>query len=137
MINLSALPTTFQVESLKSKEQKATQRRWAACFYTIRSLIWEASKSQIFKDALERGAIQPIAPPKRLKDGSYSRPEFDPSDIQQLYSEAWEEFTTAFDAAFIHAKLEELIEYARDHFGMGLEELLELNAQRSAQRYNR
>lgn len=136
-ININALPSNFQLDSLKSREKKAIERKWQACFYSIRQLIWEAGKGKIFKDALEKGILQPFAPPVRLKDGSYSKPEFDPEDVKQLYSEAWEEFTVSFDAAFIHGTLEELIEYAKDHFGMELDDLLELNAQRSAQRYHR
>jgi len=112
-------------------------RKWQALFYTVRHLQWQAVKGQIFRDAIEKGIIQPIAPPVRLKDGSFSRPEFDPDDIRQLYAEAWQEFVAAFDAAFVHATTDELIEYAQNHFGMGEKELLALNAQRAAERYNR
>ncbi|MEN9224962.1 MAG: hypothetical protein Q6M54_05765 [Thermostichus sp. DRC_bins_24] len=137
MINLKALPSTFQVESIKTREQKATQRQWQACFYSVRQLIWDSCKGRIFKDAIEKVVLEPIAPPIRLKDGSYSKPEFDPNDIKQLYSEAWREFTASFDAAFIHATTEELVKYAEEHFGMGLSDLLELNNQRSALKHNR
>jgi len=136
MINTQALGR-FQIKSIKAREQESKMRKWQAIFYTVRHLQWQAVKGQIFKDAIEKGILEPIAPPVRLKDGSYSRPEFDPDQIKQLYTEAWEEFTAAFDAAFIHATLDELIEYAKEHFAMGEKELLALNAQRSAERYNR
>jgi len=136
MINEKALGR-FQVKSIKTREEESRMRKWQAIFYTVRHLQWQAVKGQIFRDALEKGIIAPIAPPVRLKDGSYSRPEFDPNDIRQLYAEAWQEFTTCFDAAFIHATADELVEYAQNHFGMGEKELLALNAQRSAERYNR
>ena len=136
MINEQALGR-FQVKSISDREKEVAHRKWQACFYTIRHLLWEANKGKVFRDAIEKGVITPIAPPVRLRNGSYSRPEFDPNDVRQLYTEAWEEFTAAFDAAFIHASLDELIEYAKTHFGMGEKELLALNAQRSAERYNR
>jgi len=136
MINTQALGR-FQIKSIKARKEEAALRKWQAIFYTIRHLQWQAVKTQILKDAIASGIIQPIAPPTRTKDGSFSRPEFDPDDIRQLYSEAWQEFTAAFDAAFVKATLEELIEYAQNHFGMGEKELLALNAQRSAERYNR
>jgi len=136
MINEKALGR-FQVKSIKAREEGAAHRKWQACFYTLRHLIWQANKSQIFRDALERGILEPIAPPVRLKDGTYSKPEFDPDQIRQLYKEAWEEFVVSFDAAFIHASLDELVQYAKDHFGMDLDDLLALNSKRSAERFNR
>ena len=136
MINEQALGR-FQVKSIKAREEEAALRKWQACFYTIRHLVWQATKGQIFRDAIEKGILEPVAPPVRLKDGTFSKPEFDPDQIRQIYAEAWEEFTVAFDTAFIHATLDELVEYAQAHFGMGLKELLALNTQRSAERYNR
>ena len=136
MINKQALGR-FQIKSLKVREQETKLRKWQALFYTIRHLQWQAVKGQILRDAIAAGIIEPVAPPVRLKDGSYSRPELDPNDIKQLYSEAWQEFVAAFDAAFVHATLDELVQYAQEHFGMGEKELLALNAQRSAERYNR
>ncbi|HHP7231695.1 MAG TPA: hypothetical protein ACFCUY_12655 [Xenococcaceae cyanobacterium] len=125
-INHNAFSSKFQVPSLKKKEQQVAFRKWQAVFYTLRFLIWNESKSRIFKDALDCGAIEPIAPG-----------EFNQEDIQQLYAEAWNEFQVEFDQAFVKATLEEMVEFAQSRFGMGLEDLLELNRQRSANRYNR
>ena len=136
MINEKALGR-FQVKSIKAREEETKLRKWQAIFYTIRHLQWEAVKPQIFRDAIAAGILEPVAPPVRLKDGSYSRPEFDPNQVKQIYAEAWQEFTVAFDAAFIHATVDEMVEYAQAHFGMGEKELLALNAQRSAERFNR
>ncbi len=125
-INHNALSSKFQVPSLRQKEQQVAFRKWQAVFYTLRFLIWNESKGRIFKDALDCGAIEPTAPG-----------EFNQEDIQQLYSEAWSEFQAEFDQAFVKATLEEMVEFAESRFGMGLEDLLELNKQRSAARYNR
>ncbi len=125
-INHNALSSKFQVSSLKQREKDATFRKWQAVFYTLRFLIWSDSKGRIFKDALDCGAIEEIAPG-----------EFNQEDIKQVYSEAWNEFVAEFDQAFIKADLEEMVEFAQSRFGMGLEDLLELNKQRSATRYNR
>jgi hypothetical protein len=125
-INHNALSSKFQVPTYKHREQQAAFRKWQAVFYTLRFKIWDDSKSRIFTDALDCGAIEPIAPG-----------EFDPQDVQQLYSEAWDEFQEEYDRAFIKATLEEMVEFAQTRFRMSLEDLLELNRQRSAQRYNR
>ena len=125
-IDYNALSSKFQVSSLKQREKDAAFRKWQAVFYTLRFLIWSDSKGRIFKDALDCGAIEEIAPG-----------EFSQEDIKQVYSEAWSEFTKEFDQAFIKATLEEMVEFARTRFNMGLEDLLELNKQRSATRYNR
>lgn len=125
-INYNALSSKFQVSSLKQREKDATFRKWQAVFYTLRFLIWSDSKGRIFKDALDCGAIEEIA-----------RGEFNQEDIKQVYSEAWSEFTKEFDEAFIKANLEEMVEFAQSRFGMGEDDLLELNKQRSATRYNR
>lgn len=136
-INSSALSSKFRVPTLAQREQKAHFRRWQAVFFTVRSLLWDNSKGQIFREAKESGVLQPIAPGQRLPDGSYSPEEYEANDIKQLYSEAWEDFTAEFDAGFVNATLEELVEFAHQHFGTALEDLLELNAQRSAVRFSR
>jgi hypothetical protein len=125
-INQSALSSKFQVPTLKQQEEKAAFRRWQAVFYTVRFLQWDQVKKQIFREALEFGTLSEYAPG-----------EYDPDEIKQLYAEAWEEFKTEFDAGFIQATLEELVAYAQQHFGTSLEDLLELNAQRSATRFSR
>ena len=125
-INYNALSSKFQVSSLRQKEQQVAYRKWQAVFYTLRFLIWNDSKGRIFKDALDCGAIEPIAPG-----------EFNQDDIKQLYSEAWAEFQDEYDRGFVKATTEEMVEFAPSRFGMGLEDLLELNRQRSASRYNR
>lgn len=125
-IKQSALSSKFQVPTLKQREEKASFRRWQAVFYTVRFLQWEQVKGHIFREALEFGTLSQYAPG-----------EYDPDEVKQLYAEAWEEFKTEFDAGFVHATLEELVEYAHKHFGTSLEDLLELNAQRSAARFSR
>ena len=125
-INQSALSSKFQVPTHKQREEKATFRRWQAVFYTVRSLQWVQVKGQIFREALEFGSLGESAPG-----------EYDPDDVKQLYAEAWEDFKVEFDAGFIHATLDELAAYAHKHFGTSLEDLLELNAQRSATRFSR
>lgn len=119
------------------RDEQSTFRKQQAVFYTLRSLVWEESKGRIFKDAVDDGTLDPIAPPVRLKDGSYSRPEYDPAAIKQLYAEAWEQFKDEFDRGFIKASLEELVEFAHKHYQHDLESLLALNAERSAARFNR
>lgn len=125
-IKQSALSSKFQILTLKQREEKASFRRWQAVFYTVRILQWDQVKGQIFREALEFGTLTEYAPG-----------EYDPDEIKQLYAEAWEEFKAEFDAAFIQADLNELVEYAQKHFGTSLEDLLELNAQRSAARFSR
>jgi hypothetical protein len=125
-INHNALSSKFQVSSLKQREKDVAFRKWQAVFYTLRFLIWSDSKGRIFKDALDCGAIEEIAPG-----------EFDQDDIQQVYAEAWTEFQAEFDQAFIKATLDEMVEFAQSRFGMNLDDLLELNKQRSATKYNR
>lgn len=122
-INYNALSSKFQVPTTKQRQKDAAFRKWQAVFYTLRYLIWSASKSNILKDAIANGTVQAGDIPNEV--------------IQQLYSEAWQEFTAEFDAAFIKATLEEMVDFAKSRFGYSLEELLELNRERSAARYNR
>ncbi|AFY61942.1 hypothetical protein [Synechococcus sp. PCC 6312] len=122
-INLSAL--TIRPTSQKEREEKAAYRKWQGVFYTLRFLVWDNGKSQIIADALADGSIE------RTEDG------FDPDDIKELYANAWKEFSDSFDKAFIKATVEEMVEFSQKHFGMGLDQLLDLNRQRSAERYNR
>jgi len=136
-INLNALTSTFKVATLDQKVAKAKFSRFQGAFYSLRELMWQDSKGRVFKDALDDGSIEPIAPAKRLPDGNWSRPEFDEDDIKDLYSAAWETFNEEFDAAFTSATAEEIGEYSLSHFGQSLEQLLELNAKRSAERNNR
>ena len=125
-INHNALSSKFRVSSLKQREKDAAFRKWQAVFYTLRFKIWEDSKGRIFKDALDSGMIKEFAPG-----------EFDREDIKQVYSEAWSEFVTEYDVAFIKATIDEMVEFAHSRFNMSLEDLLELNKQRSAERFNR
>jgi hypothetical protein len=136
-INLNALTSTFKVPTLDQKVEKAKFRKLQAAFYSLRDLMWQDSKGRVFKDALDNGSIEAIAPAKRLPDGNWSRAEFDEDDIKDLYATAWEIFTEEFDTAFISATAEEIGQYSLAHFGQTLQQLLELNDKRSAERNNR
>jgi len=136
-INLKALSTAHHVPSAKEREAKAAFRKWQAVFYSLRHLIWQTTKSNILKDAIADGTLEPCEPKKRRKDGTWTLPKYAEADIKQLYSEAWERFSEEFDMAFAGATLEELLEYAEHHFELGLEQLLEINRERSAERFNR
>ncbi|NJL03210.1 MAG: hypothetical protein HC910_22550 [Spirulinaceae cyanobacterium SM2_1_0] len=136
-IEKSALSTKFRPLSTRERDDQSAFRKQQAVFYTLRSLIWEESKGRIFKDAVDDGTLDPIAPPVRKADGFYSRPEYDSADVKQLYAEAWEQFKEEFDRGFIKATLEELVEFARKHYQHDLESLLALNAERNAARFNR
>lgn len=137
-INLSALSTAHQVPSLREREAKAAFRRWQAVFYTVRDLLWKASRSAIFKDAIADGSIQPIEPGyKDTKSGKWIGAIYDPEEVKALYSNAWENFQCEFDKAFAGATLDELVGFAESRFGTSLDELLKLNRERSAERFNR
>ncbi len=136
-INTSKLSSTFKTETLSAQKTKALYRRQQAAFYSLRQLMWDASKGKVFKDALDAGLIEQVAPGYRLPDGSYSRPEYDEDEIAEVYSEAWTKFKDEFDEAFIHATAEEIGEYSFDHFGQNLEALIKLNDIRSAERFKR
>jgi hypothetical protein len=136
-INTSKLSSAFKTESLEAQKTKALFRRQQAAFYSLRQLMWDASKGKVFKDALDSGLIEKIAPGYRLPNGSYSRPEYDQDDISEVYKEAWESFKAEFDAAFISATAEEIGDYSKSHFGQSLADLLRLNEIRSAERFNR
>ncbi len=126
-INHDAFSSKFKVPTQKEREKQAAFRKWQAVFYTVRYLMWtNVDKKAILREAIASGAIEPIAPGQCHED-----------DIKQLYKEAWQEFTEEFDAAFVKATLEEMVEFSKTRFNMGLEELLEENRRRSAQRYNR
>jgi len=111
-INIKALSSSFSPVSQRDKSEKAEFRKKQAVFYTLRSLVWEQAKGNVFRDALSDGRIVAIAPGKRLKDGSYSRAEFDPDDIKDLYSAAQAEYNIQFDQAFIHASTDEMVAYS-------------------------
>lgn len=136
-LQLNALNSTFKIAPVSKRKEEAEFKRWQAVFYTVRSLLWNASKSQVFKDGLQNQLIEAIAPGKRLEDGSWSRPEYDPEDIKALYSEAWKAFDAQFDEAFIQATREELLEYAQSRFGMSEAAILDMNRQRTAERFSR
>jgi hypothetical protein len=136
-INTNALSSTFRPLSPRDKVAQAEFRKSQAVFYTLRFLVWEDCKGKVFKDAINDGSITPIAPGVRMPDGSYSRPEFDQDDIKDLYTEAQRDFNEQFDSAFIKATIEEMADYATKYFGKSLQDLLDLNAERSAQRFNR
>jgi hypothetical protein len=137
MINTSALLSTFKPDTLANQKTQVEYRKWQAAFYSNRTLMWQASKGKIFKDAIANGSISPIAPGHRNSDGSYSRPEFDEDDIKDLYSEAWSEFTDQYDEAFVHATIDEIGEYSQSHFGESLKDLISLNDRRSAEKFSR
>jgi len=137
MINTNALSSTFRPLSPKDKATQAEYRRWQAVFFTLRFLVWEESKGKVFKDAINDGSIEPIAPGVRLADGSYSRPEYDQDDIKDLYQTAQKDFNAEFDKAFIKGTIQELADYATKYFGKSLQDLLDLNTERSAARFNR
>jgi len=136
-INKNALSSSFRPISQSAKSAKAEFRKQQAVFYTLRSMIWEQSKGSVFRDALADGTIVAIAPGKRLKDGSYSKAEFDQDDISELYSNAQARYNDQFDQAFIKATTEEMVQYSEEYFGKGLDYLLNLNAERSALRFAR
>ena len=137
MINTNALSSTFRPLTPKDKAAQAEFRKQQAVFYTLRFLVWEECKGKVFKDAINDGSIEPIAPGVRLPDGSYSRAEFDQDDIKDLYTQAQQDFNEQFDNAFIKATTEEMADYATKIFGKSLQDLLDLNAERSAQRFGR
>jgi len=136
-INTNALSTTFRPLSPKDKFAQAQFRKQQAVFYTLRFLVWEDAKSKVFKDAINDGSIEPIAPGVRLADGSYSRPEYDQDDIKDLYQTAQKDFNAEFDKAFVKGTIVELADYATKYFGKSLQDLLDLNAERSAARFGR
>jgi len=136
-INTSKLSSTFKTDTLEVQKTKALFRRQQAAFYSLRTLMWDASKGKVFKDALDAGLIEQVAPGYRLPDGSFSRPEYNEDEIAEVYSEAWTKFKDEFDEAFIHATAEEIGEYSFDHFGQDLQALLKLNDLRMAERHNR
>ena len=132
-----ALSSLFQPKKLSVKKSEAEFKTWQAIFHTLRSLFWEDSRGRIFKDALDRDILVPIAPGVRKKDGTFTRPEYDPKDIAQLYKEAWRKFEVEFEKEYIHMKTDELVKVAKEYFGYDKQMLLELNAQRLAANYNR
>ena len=136
-INKSALSSNFKPLTRKERDEQIAFRKWQAVFYTIRTLLWEDSKGRIFRDAIESGVIEAVAPPVKLPDGSLSRAEFDGDDIKELYADAWEKFNAEFDEAFVKATQDEMVDFAGKHFGYKLEDLQAMNAQRSAVRHNR
>lgn len=136
-INKSALSSTFKPSTVREKQEQAQFRKWQAVFYSLRTLVWDDAKGRVFKEALENGVLREVAPGVRLPDGSYSRPEYDQDDISEVYTEARERFNKEFDDAFVKATIEEMVDFAKAHFGYDLEMLMELNAQRSAVRFNR
>ena len=136
-INLNALSSAHRVPSAKQRAAQATFRKWQAVFYTLRHLIWQTTKSNVLRDAIADGTLEPCEPKKRKKDGTWTLPKYDDEQIKQLYSEAWERYNEEFDLAFAGATLEELLQYAEEHFELSLEQLLEMNRERSAERFNR
>ncbi|MEM1370518.1 MAG: hypothetical protein AAGG02_21485 [Cyanobacteria bacterium P01_H01_bin.15] len=136
-LNTNALSSTFRIGTVRQREEQAAFRKWQACFYTIRHLLWSHSKGSIFREAVENGIIEPVAPGVREESGNWQQSEYDQDDIRDLYKEAWEQFTAEFDAAFVNAGQEELVSYSETHLGMNETELLELNQQRSAERHQR
>ncbi|WP_036478551.1 hypothetical protein [Myxosarcina sp. GI1] len=124
-INHNALSSRFQVPTLKEQERKAAFRKWQAVFYSLRQLIWDRTKNNILSDAIASGAVERGDIPEEI--------------IRQLYSEAWQEFISEYDAAFVKASVEEMVEYAKERIEktLTLERLLELNRERSAKRFNR
>jgi hypothetical protein len=122
-INHDALSSKFRVPTIKEREKKAAFLKWQAVFYSLPQLIWNQSQKNILKDAIASGTVEPGDIPEET--------------IRQLYSEAWAEFIVEYDAAFVKATVEEMVEFARTRFDMGLEDLIELNRKRSAARYNR
>jgi len=136
-INLNALSSAHHVPSARERAAQAAFRKWQAVFYTLRHLLWQSTKNNILRDAIADGTLEPVEPKKRRRDGSWTLPKYADDDIKQLYSEAWERYNEEFDMAFAGATLEELLDYAEQHFELSLEQLLEMNKQRSAERFNR
>eukprot|EP00918_Siedleckia_nematoides_P083832 GHVU01183790.1.p1 GENE.GHVU01183790.1~~GHVU01183790.1.p1 ORF type:complete len:127 (+),score=9.47 GHVU01183790.1:85-465(+) len=124
-INHNAFSSRFQVPTLKEQERKAAFRKWQAVFYSLRQLIWDRTKNNILSDAIASGAVERGDIPEEV--------------IRQLYSEAWQEFISEYDTAFVKATVEEMVEYAKERIEktLTLERLLELNRERSAKRFNR
>lgn len=125
-LNLSALK--FKPVSAKEREAKAAFRQWQAVFYTVRDLLWQGTKPQVFKDALESGTLEPLEPARKRIDGTYEPEKYDPAAVRELYSEAWEQFSADFDRAFAKATLDEMVQFAQSHYEMGLSDLLKLIA---------
>ena len=124
-IDHNALSSKFRLSTIKERQQKAAFKKWQAVFYSLRQLIWNETKRNILSDAIASGTVEPGDIPEEV--------------IRQLYSEAWAEFTAQYDRAFVKATVEEMVEYAREriHESITLEDLLELNRERSAKRFNR
>ena len=140
--SLSALK--FRPESVREKAAKAAFRQWQAVFYTLRDLVWQSTKPQIFKEAIADGTLEPVEPKRKRMDGTYEPEKYDPVAVRELYAEAWEQFSTDFDVAFTKATLDEIVQFAKSHYEMGLSDLLKLNADslrgeaiRSAARFKR
>jgi HEPN domain-containing protein len=131
------LSSLFQPKKMSVRKSEAEQRTWQAVYYTLRFLFWEDSRRRIFRHGLEHGLIREISPAIRKKDGTIIPAEYDKGDIAQLYKEAWEQFQVEFEKEYIHMKTNELVKVAEEYFGYTQQMLLELNAKRLAQVYNR
>ena len=136
-INLQKLDSAFQAPTLDQKQEQKAYRKWQAVFYSLRTLMWEASKGKVFRDAIEDGTIEATTKANKLPDGTWSRAEFEEDDIKELYSNAWAIFTEQFDEAFIKAEIGELADFSESRFGQNMEQLLKMNDERSADKFNR
>jgi hypothetical protein len=132
-----ALSSIFQPKTIATKKSEAQYKRWMAVYYTVRHLFWQDAKGRIFKDGVDRGILTPITPGIRKKDGSFTRPEYDSKDVQELYKEAWRQFEIEFEREYIKCTIEELVQIAQEYFGYDLEMIMNLNNQRLAEHYNR
>jgi len=113
-VNYAALASTFTATPAdRLKEQK-----YLNTYYCLRQLMWKGSTKRIFREAIECGALQPVAPGRRQDDGSYSRAEYDDEEVKAMFDNAREEFYDQFDAAFKGATLQELFVAAKKFFAL-------------------
>ena len=109
MLKISSAFCPSSIEKAKLSREaeaiiKAATKEVKQLYYGLRSFWWDKlPKSEIFRDAKERGELQEyfIAPGYRQSDGSYSRDEFDTDAMNKIF---WpgkrKEFYTQFEAEF-------------------------------------
>ena len=113
-VNYSALASTFTFTPV----DRAREQRHMNAYYCLRQLMWKASTGRIFRQAIEAGALRPVAPGRRGPDGNWMRPEYDEAEVQDMFSNAREEFNNQFDDAFKLATTAELFTAAKKFFAL-------------------
>jgi len=113
-VNYTALASTFTYTPV----DRAREQRHLNAYYCLRQLLWKASTGRLFRQAIEMGALTPVAPGRRGPDGQWMRPEYDEAEIQEMFSNAREEFNNQFDEAFNQATTAELFAAAKKFFAI-------------------